>query len=553
MPNLFKIVSFNHSTLGSSFVLWLGLTLAVLSADAGSALANSAKPTARSSSPSPAAEGLPESLPAPIGPEQDSDQAQRPADASEEPAAEPTAEPTPAAPTPAAPLPPAPPRPATANNQFIVPPGLTDRPPEDTTPSEPIPLPTEVAPEGSEDSDRDGSGRDGSDRDGSDRDGSDRDGSGRDGSDRDNMGAEGQGQTPEGDPRSPRTTPSGRTPTDPFGSTRSADLGAPITTPTLRLQGAYILQGDEDTVRARAVGVYPLEDWLQVGAVVDVTDDGDFNVLEGWGVDLTELYVAAAPIRDLPNLRFIVGQIDFTSYFDRNSFAKDRSTHFFNSVFQSNPALQATTFTSRPGALLNWTITDNVEVKAGAFSSEPDLGDFAIDGFAGELGFRLENFIIRGTYVTALDGGTRTGFNELFDIDRGNGIFGTEDGDREDAWGLNAEYYIPEIGLGLFGRYGHYTNQDLDGDNTGDTYSFGINLLDLIMPDDRLGLGYGRELSNSNLRDGENPDVIEIFYDAKITPNLRVGVTFQALNEFSESIAGFRIRTDFDLIPRRSL
>jgi hypothetical protein len=330
-------------------------------------------------------------------------------------------------------------------------------------------------------------------------------------------------------------------------------LGAPITTPTLRLQGAYVLQGDEDSIRARAVGIYPLADWIQVGAVVDLTDDDDFNILEGGGVDLTELYVAAAPFQSLPNLRFVVGQIDFTSYFDRNSFAKDRTTHFFNSVFQSNPALQATTFTSRPGALLNWTITDNVEAKVAAFSSEPNLGDFAVDGFAGELGLRLENFIIRGTYTSAVDSGTRTGFDEIYGLERGNGRIGLLDGDREDAYGINAEYFFPDIKLGLFGRYGHYTNQDLEGENTADTYSFGLNLLDLMVPDDRLGLGYGRQLSNSSLRDDKTPDVIEIFYDVRVLPNLRVGVTFQALNEFSESVAGFRIRTDFDLIPRRRL
>jgi hypothetical protein len=169
-----------------------------------------------------------------------------------------------------------------------------------------------------------------------------------------------------------------------------------------------------------------------------------------------------------------------------------------------------------------------------------------------KIGLRLQNFIVRGTYTTALDGGTRTSFDELFSVDRGGNIFGTRDGDREEAFGINAEYYIPEIGLGLFGRYGHYTNQDVEGDNTADTYSFGVNALDLFLPDDRLGLGYGRKLSNSDLRDDdETPDVVEIFYDVRVTRNLRVGVTFQALDEFSESIAGFRIRTDFDLIPRR--
>jgi hypothetical protein len=509
MPNSFKIILLNRSTTIYSLVLWLGLTLAMVSADAGSALAKSVKP---SKSTPPVDPSATEPLEAFLGAESEVRDVQA-VQTVAEPVAESGAEPeqpaavaqaTPAPSTPPASTPPvARPRPAAPiDNQFVVPPGLTDREPV----GEPLPVaPPIPAPD-----------------------------------------------TPDQTPDAPQPPP-----TDPFGatgSTNSRDLGAPITTPILRLQGAYVLQGDEDTFRVRAIGVYPLNDWLEVGAVVDATDDGDFNILEGAGVDLTELYVAAAPIRSLPGLRFVAGQIDFTSYFDRNSFAKDRTTHFFNSVFQSNPALQATTFTSRPGALVNWTVTDNIELKAAAFSSEPDLGDFAIDGFAGELGFRLQNFIVRGTYTSAIDGGTRTGFDEIFSLDRGDGRTGPLDGDREEAYGINAEYFFPDINLGLFGRYGHYTNLDLDGENTADTYSFGLNLLDLIIPDDRLGLGYGRRLSNSSLRDDdETPDVIEIFYDARVLPNLRVGVTFQALNEFSESIAGFRIRTDFDLIPRRSL
>jgi Carbohydrate-selective porin, OprB family len=518
MPNLFKTISSSRSTAVYSLVAWLGLTLAIISADAGSALAK-AKPSKSVNAVAPAPDEV-----AAVPPTAEAEAAEpplselAPADryflmtadilavldnaiapdpnASDEAV---LSQATPASPTPANPA-------NTTNNEFEVPPNIMERSPTDSAPSQPLP----TAPPRSQ-------------------------------------------PTAPTVPTAPSEAPDSTPTLTPSGATQRLDLGEPITTPTLRFQGSYVLQGDEDSIRGRVLGVYPLADWIQIGAVVDVTDDGDFNILEGAGIDLTELYVAAAPFHDLPNLRFVVGQIDFTSYFDRNSFAKDRSTHFFNSVFQSNPALQATTFTSRPGALFNWTITDNVEVKGAAFSSEPDLGDFAIDGFAGEVGFRLENFIIRGTYTTALDGGTRTGFNELFSIDRGNGIFGTRDGDREDAYGINAEYFIPEIGLGLFGRYGHYTNQDLEGDNTADTYSFGLNFLDLIMPDDRLGLGYGRELSNSSLRDDKTPDVIEIFYDVRVTRNLRVGVTFQALDEFSESIAGFRIRTDFDLIPRRTL
>lgn len=496
MPNPSKVIFPNRSKTVHSLVLWVGLTLATMGADTKSALAMSVKPP-----------NLPTSKPAlvltnevPIDEATPSSypNTSQPASWMRETHQGQLSQATPSAATPPQPV--TRPQPATLNNRFEVPPGLTDREPHQPLPTLPtLPLlPLNPAPPSG-------------------------------------------GQLP---------------PTDPFGasdSTRSLDLGAPITTPTLRLQGAYVLQGNDDSIRARAVGIYPLADWIQVGAVVDLTDDGDFNILQGAGVDLTELYVAAAPFQSLPNLRFVIGQIDFTSYFDRNSFAKDRTTHFFNSVFQSNPALQATTFTSRPGGLVNWTVTDNVEVKVAAFSSEPNLGDFAIDGFAGELGLRLENFIIRGTYTSAIDGGTGNGFDEIYSLDRGNGATGLLDGDREDAYGINAEYYFPDINLGLFGRYGHYTNQDLEGENTADTYSFGLNLLDLLVPDDRLGLGYGRQLSNSSLRDDKNPDVIEIFYDVRVLPNLRVGVTFQALDEFSESIAGFRIRTDFDLIPRRRL
>jgi hypothetical protein len=506
MPNLPKVIFPNRLKTVPSLALWIGLTLVVVGADTKSALTmpiKLAKPVA-TTKPLPQL-ALTTEAAASLHPVRKLQPANWVAETvgGQIVQATPSSTPAPQPETPAPPSTPAPqletpaPQPAPADDRFEVPPGLTDREPQ----SQPLPMPNlPVNP------------------------------------------------APPSEEQQP--------PTDPFGasdSTRSLDLGAPITTPTLRLQGAYVFQGNEDSFRIRTIGIYPLADWIQVGAVVDLTDDGDFNILEGAGVDLTELYVAAAPIRSLPNLRFVVGQIDFTSYFDRNSFAKDRTTHFFNSVFQSNPALQATTFTSRPGALVNWTITDNVEVKVAAFSSEPDLGDFAIDGFAGELGLRLENFIIRGTYTSALDGGTGSGFDEIYSLNRGDGETGLLDSDREDAYGVNAEYFFPDINLGLFGRYGHYTNQDLEGDNTADTYSFGLNLLDLIISGDRLGLGYGQQLSNSSLRDDKNPDVIEIFYDARVLPNLRVGVSFQALNEFSESIAGFRIRTDFDLIPRRRL
>lgn len=324
-------------------------------------------------------------------------------------------------------------------------------------------------------------------------------------------------------------------------SRSSQDLGNPL----VQVQGVYTLQGDESSVRGRVSASYAITPNLMVGGTVDLTSGNAFSDSPEEGIDLNELYVAVSPT-ELPNLRFVAGMLDLTSYFDRNSFAKDAATHFLNPVFQSNPALAAAGLGSRPAILLNWSVADPVEIKVAGFSSSRDLGELALDGFAGEIGLRFDNLIVRGTYITGRDAGQDDGFREIFGLQRGS-EFGLDSDDREAAYGINAEYFIPEINLGLFARYGWYENLDLD--QGGSTFSLGFNLLDLFMPDDRLGLAYGRELSNDDLRqdqDDDYPDVWEFFYDFRITPNLRAGVTLQSREQFSETIGGFRIRADFD-------
>lgn len=337
----------------------------------------------------------------------------------------------------------------------------------------------------------------------------------------------------------------------PSGSRQAAELAGsrrPLTPPSLQLQGVYLFQGDEDSARIRVTGVYPILPELQIGGSLDFTEGDIFSESGDDGLEVNELYVAAS-VPNYPNLRLIVGQLDLTSYFDRNSFAKDSAQQFFNPVFATNPALSAAGLGSRQGAVVNWTITDEIEAKAAVFSSDRSISDFELNAFAGEIGARLGNLIVRGTYVTSEDAGANTGFEEIFQLQRSNGEFGPRDGDREEAYGINAEFFIPEANLGLFARYGWYENRDID--RGGSTYSVGVNLLDVFMEDDRLGVGYGRMLSNNDLRDGDNPDVFEAFYDFRLLPWLRLGVTFQGLDEFTETIAGFRIRTDFDLIPPR--
>lgn len=318
--------------------------------------------------------------------------------------------------------------------------------------------------------------------------------------------------------------------------------------PSIQIQGVYITQGGESSARARVTGVYPLSPQALIGATLDLTSrDSTFDDSRREGLNINELYLATS-IAGVPNLRFVVGQIDLTSYFDRNSFAKDGASHFFNPVFQTNPALAATGIASRTGLLVNWSVTDNIEAKAAVFSSADRISDFSLDGFAGEIGVRYGNAIIRGTYASNRDSGIRDSFAESFGIARGNNQFGPIKSDCEESYGINAEVFIPNLKLGLFGRYGKYENRDLG--LGADTYSFGASFLDLLTPNDRLGLAYGRALSNDSLRRGATPDVLEAFYDFQLVPNLRLGFTVQGRNDFSETVVGVRVKSEFDVSPR---
>ena len=323
-----------------------------------------------------------------------------------------------------------------------------------------------------------------------------------------------------------------------------------LTPPNLTLQGVYLYQADQTSARVRLTGIYPLTPNVLVGATLDLSTGTAFTDTPNAGFNVTELYLATS-LRDLPNLRFVVGQLDLTSYFDRNSFAKDGASQFFNPIFQTNPALSATGIASRPGLLVNWSVTDSLEAKAAVFSSAKGLSDFSLDGFAGELGIRYGNGILRGTYATDRDAGSRNSFREIFQVARGNSQTGLLRSDREEAYGVNAEYYFPQIKMGVFGRYGRYNNLGLG--EGGDTYSGGLTFLDVFARDDRLGLAYGRDLSNNALRQrsGENaPDVLELFYDFRVLPNLRVGFSVQERSNFSEVVAGFRLKTEFDVTPK---
>ncbi|NEO93317.1 MAG: porin [Moorea sp. SIO3G5] len=328
-----------------------------------------------------------------------------------------------------------------------------------------------------------------------------------------------------------------------------------LTPASLRFQGSFVTQGENSVARARLDGNYVLTPQFLFGATLDLTSENDQLVdSPNEGATINQLFFTAAPASTLPTLRFSVGQLDLTSYFDRNSFAKDGVSHFFNPVFQTNPALSATAIASRPGLLVNWAVTDNIEGKVALFSSAESLERFDLNGLAGEIGLRYDNVIVRGTYASGRDGGANSGFREIFSIERGRDDFGINKNDDEEAFGVNGEVFIPELNMGIFGRYGVYRNRDLDEE--GNTFSFGITFLDLFSKNDRVGLAYGRDLSNEELRqeNGDDvPDVLELYYDFQFLPNVRLGFSLQQRNSLKETFAGFRLKTDFDVTPRGRL
>ena len=317
--------------------------------------------------------------------------------------------------------------------------------------------------------------------------------------------------------------------------------------PNFSLRGVSIGGSDELSGRARLTTHYPINQNLLLGASIETVTGSAFTDSQQAGFRLNELYLAAS-LPSTPNLRLVAGQVDLTSYFDRNSFSKDGATQFFNSAFQTSPAIISTLGSSNPGALINWSVSNNLELRAAVFSSDRDISDFSLDSYAGEIAYRSGNAIIRGTYAAGRDGGAGTGFQNSFLIDRGNGQRGILPDDQEVSYGINGEIFFPEANLGLFARYGYYENQTLNLNGT--SFSVGLTAFDLLSNNDRLGVAYGQTVSNETLSQqpgATSPDVVELFYDFEPLENLRLGASIQQVNGFSDTIFQFRLgyETDF--------
>ncbi|MEL6247588.1 MAG: hypothetical protein AAFY78_24270 [Cyanobacteria bacterium J06648_16] len=309
----------------------------------------------------------------------------------------------------------------------------------------------------------------------------------------------------------------------------------------VELQGATLQNGADNTTSGRATVTYSFNEATFLGGTLEATRGTGLVNLDS-DLSLHELYLTRSLIPD-STLTLTAGQLDLTSYFDRNSFAKDGTVHFANPTFQTNPALAAAGLESEPALLASWRPTDHLLTKVAVFSSG-GVNNLSPDGVAAEVGWQSGTAIMRLTYVTGRDAGDNTSFEEAYGLARAGGAL--QSTDREHAVGLNAEWFMPESNVGLFARYGLYYHPALD--RAAQTYSVGGSVGDVLVPGDRVGVAYGQALSNSRLRDARS-DVAELFYDRSIAPGLRVGASLQSTDGFSDTQLGLRVRTNTDLLP----
>ena len=105
-----------------------------------------------------------------------------------------------------------------------------------------------------------------------------------------------------------------------------------------RFQGVVLQEGEDTSARLRATLLYPLSDQWLTGAEVDLAGGEAFGQADRLSLQVNELYAAFAPA-SIPELRIVVGLIDLTSYFNRNSFVKIEPATFLMRFFRPIPSL----------------------------------------------------------------------------------------------------------------------------------------------------------------------------------------------------------------------
>lgn len=220
-------------------------------------------------------------------------------------------------------------------------------------------------------------------------------------------------------------------------------------------------------------------------------------------------------------LDVILGKLDPTNYFDRNTFANDETTQFLNGALVNNPMLKQPP--NGPGLVTRWDAGRDVGFSLGAHAPN-DLGEDLLGGpyVIGEIDYHSARLI---------DGNYRLW-----------GRVGTLPEDsRRQMWGAGVsldQLLTPR--LGVFGRAGFSQTEGVS--LTSYAASTGIRLTSPLFgrPKDRLGVGYSFQREAAG-----DEHLAEIYYNLFLTDRLSVSGDVQWLFSGPDQVTG---KTNRDVI-----
>ncbi len=253
-----------------------------------------------------------------------------------------------------------------------------------------------------------------------------------------------------------------------------------------------------------------------------------------------------------------VGKLDLTGgfecrgcavSFDGSNYANDETSQFLNGALINNPSIPFPTYGI--GAVLLYEPEDSWYASVGAADAQADTRETGFStAFHGEDYF----FYILETGVTPRFGSPRGLLQGAYRVGLWNDPQPKANSDESRSSRDDIGVYLscdqavfkenadPEDGqgLGLFARFGYAPSETNDVTNF---FSFGLQYQGLIEPRDQdvLGVGFARGIfaDSADFTYTENHEsVLEVYYNASITPRLNLSPSLQYLTNPGGSDAG---------------
>ena len=285
-------------------------------------------------------------------------------------------------------------------------------------------------------------------------------------------------------------------------------------------------------------------------------------------MDVTEVWYEQALLDD--TLRLRLGKLDIGGgfecrgcpvSFDGSAFANDQTGQFLNSALVNNPTIP---FPAQGiGAVLYWNPIEWWYASVGAIDAQADARETGLNTalhkedyyfFVFETGIAPQldsaNGPMQGAYRVGLwnDPGPKTNSDGVKNYRDDIGAYLSfdqmlckENGDPEDGQGT-----------GAFFRYGYANSEKND---IAGFWSFGLQTTGLVdgRDGDVLGLGYANGIFSNNASatyTDDNEDVLEVYYNAQVTPWLNVSPMVQYVadpggNDTAKDATIFGLRTQW--------